>query len=278
MVSLALAACQPKPQPFAPTVAERSNPLLKLPDHAGVVVLDIDGAPEQTASRLPQAMIEALLARNIPAWPISGNRASYFLQGGTTAISLGRDRVQITLDWDLVDPTGRQVGRHSLSLKTRWKDWRAGSTDMINALATKSAAGIAAFMQDDAPEDTAARIKRIPLYVTAVVGAPGDGKNSLRLAMAAALRRAKLKIINQKNDRAIEISGMVRIDPARNNQQNIEITWSVRAPDGKEIGKLTQRNTIPAGSLDKAWGETAFMIAEAAIGGVIDLLEIPAAK
>lgn len=278
LLALILGGCQPKPQPFAPSIAERNNPLLKLPDLAGVVVLDIDGAPKDFAGQFPQAMIEALLARNIPAWTISGNRASYFLQGSAKATPLGGDRVRITMDWDLVDSGGRQVGRHSLSRKTRWKDWRAGSKDLIEALATQSAIGIAAFIQDAAPEDTAARIKRIPLFVTPVAGAPGDGETSLQRAMMAALRRAKLKITRQKTEKTIEIWGRVRIGPARNKQQNIEITWSVRAPDKREIGKLTQRNTIPAGSLDTAWGELAFIIADAAIGGVVDLLKIPAGK
>jgi hypothetical protein len=32
---------------------------------------------------------------------------------------------------------------------------------------------------------------------------------------------------------------------------------------------------VPAGSLDKAWGEIAFIIADAAVAGVIDLLGRP---
>ncbi len=276
--ALLLAACQPVPQPFAPTVADRGSPLLLLPDRAGVVVLEIDGVPADAAGRFPAAMIEALLERNIPAWATSGNRASYFLQGDAKTEPLGDGWIRIMMDWDLVDPKGARIGTHRVSRKARWRDWRIGSKDLIAGLATEAALGIAPFMQEAAPETPAALTKRIPLYVTPVVGAPGDGGNSLRLAMMAALRRAKLQLVQRKHGKTMEISGRVRIAPARNRRQDIEIIWSVRGPDGSEIGHLKQRNAVPAGSLDKSWDELAFIVADAAVGGVIDLLKISAGK
>lgn len=278
LFALSLAACQPVPHPFAPGIAERGNPLLLLPDRAGIVVLDISGAPVTATSRFPPAMIEAFLERNIPAWATSGNRASYFLQGGVKTEPLGDGWVRIIMDWDLVDSGGIPIGSHSLSRKVRWIDWRDGSKDLIAKLATDTAMGISPFMQEAVSETPASRSKRIPLFVTPVVGAPGDGQKSLRLAMMAALRRAKISISLHKPDNAMEITGRVRISPPVQNRQNIEIIWSVRRPDGAEIGHLIQRNAVPAGSLDKAWGELAFVVADAAIGGVIDLLKIPAKK
>jgi hypothetical protein len=279
---LTLAACQPVPQPFAPGIAERGNPLVLLPDRAGVVVLEINGAPADAAGRFPDAMIKALLARNIPAWATSGNRASYFLQGDAKTESMGDGWVRVTMEWDLVDPRGAQIGRHSLSRKARWTDWRDGSKDLIAGLATESATGIAVFMQEALPETPAARSNRIPLYVTPIAGAPGDGPKSLRLAMMAALRRAKLRIVEHKPadkpGEIMEIAGRVQVGPARNKLQAIDIVWAVRGPDGEEIGSLKQSNAVPAGSLDKGWGQLAFIVADAAVGGVIDLLKIPGKK
>ena len=275
-------SCQPLPQPFAPSAADRDNPLLLLPDRAGVVVLDVTGAPANAANRFPQAMIEALLARNIPAWAISGNRASYFLQGEAISESLGGGWVRTTLNWDLVGPKGAQIGHYGLSRRMRWTDWCDGSKDLIAGLATESAVGIAAFMQDAAPQQSAALAGRIPLFVTPVAGAPGDGRKSLRRAMMAALRRAKLRVVDRRPGRKLgktmEIAGRVRLAPARNQRQDIEIVWAVRRSNGAEIGTLKQRNAVPAGSLDKAWGGLAFIVADAAVAGVIDLLKIPARK
>ena len=78
-------------------------------------------------------------------------------------------------------------------------------------------------------------------------GAPGDGHTSLRLAMMAALRRAKLRIVRRKQGKTMDIGGRVRIARARNKRQDIEIVWAVHGPNGAEIGKLTQRNAVPAG-------------------------------
>jgi hypothetical protein len=238
----------------------------------------VTGAPVNAAQRLSKAMTKALLARNIPAWSSSGNRASYFLQGDAITNSVGDGWVQTILNWDIVDPNGVHIGQYSVSRKLRWNDWRDGSEDLIASLANESAFGIAAFMQDAIPEQPDSLAKRIPLFVAPVTGAPGDGKNSLRNAMIAALRRAKLKIVARKQVDAVEIVGRVQISPARKQRQDIVIIWAVRGPDGAEIGKLTQRNAVPAGSLDKAWGALAFVVADAAVAGVIDLLEIPAKK
>jgi hypothetical protein len=272
-----VAACQPVPQPFAPGVPERANPLLLLPDRAGVVVLELDGAPKAAARDFPAAMVAALLERNIPAWETSGNSASYFLQGEARSEPVAGDRTRITLNWELVDRKGATVGRHALSRITRRRDWRDGSKSTIARLAGASAIGVAALMQDPEPTRSAVLSGRVPVYVAPGAGAPGDGPNALRLAMMAALRRAKLKIVRRNQGKAMEIASRVRIAPARSGRQDVEIVWSVRRPDGVEIGTLKQRNAVPAGSLDKAWGEIAFIIADAAVAGVIDLLGRPAA-
>jgi hypothetical protein len=44
-------------------------------------------------------------------------------------------------------------------------------------------------------------------------------------------------------------------------------------PDGSEIGDVRQQNAVPAGSLDRAWGDTALLVAEAAYDGIIALYE-----
>ena len=50
------------------------------------------------------------------------------------------------------------------------------------------------------------------------------------------------------------------------------MVWTVRHKDGDELGKLEQNNTVPAGSLDGAWGSTARIVADNAAGGMTELL------
>ena len=42
--------------------------------------------------------------------------------------------------------------------------------------------------------------------------------------------------------------------------------------DGGEIARMSQENTIPAGSLDREWGAVAMLAAQAAIDAIAPLL------
>jgi len=268
-----LAACQPMPHPFAPEESVRHNPLLRLPDRAGIVVLDVDGAPQAVARAFPDALTKALLERNIPAWTSSGNRASRFLQARAKARPLGEEWLEIDLIWDLVDAGGGLIGNHTVSGKVRRAAWENGAPALIVRYAARSAKGIAALMQDPAP-----RYASPPpgsLHVVPVAGAPGDGRRALRIAMAAALRGARLNVIDEINDDTLVVAGSVALGRIERGRRDIEIIWSILRADGTEIGNLKQRNAVPEGALNGAWGELAFIVARAATGGILDLLRRP---
>ena len=44
---------------------------------------------------------------------------------------------------------------------------------------------------------------------------------------------------------------------AKDGKQPIQIDWQVKDPQGKKLGTVSQKNEIPQGSLDGAWGKTA---------------------
>ena len=52
----------------------------------------------------------------------------------------------------------------------------------------------------------------------------------------------------------------------------ITIDWNVSDPAGKKLGTVSQKNDVPQGSLDGAWGKTADAAAAAAAQGIIKLL------
>ena len=62
------------------------------------------------------------------------------------------------------------------------------------------------------------------------------------------------------------------VGKAADGKQPIQIDWMVRDPQGKRLGTVSQKNDIPAGSLDGAWGQTADAAAAAAAQGIIKLL------
>jgi hypothetical protein len=53
----------------------------------------------------------------------------------------------------------------------------------------------------------------------------------------------------------------------------VAIRWVLLLPDGREIGNVRQQNAVPAGSLDRNWGETALLVAEAAYDGIVALYQ-----
>ena len=67
-----LTACQPVPQPFQPAPASKTeNPLLVLPDRAGVVVLPVDGipggGPDALAHEMALALVDSFEDTELPA-------------------------------------------------------------------------------------------------------------------------------------------------------------------------------------------------------------------
>ena len=60
----------------------------------------------------------------------------------------------------------------------------------------------------------------------------------------------------------------------QSGRQPIKIDWVVKNSVGKKLGTVSQKNRIPAGSLDNQWGATADAAASAAAKGIIQLLPL----
>lgn len=105
-----------------------------------------------------------------------------------------------------------------------------------------------------------------------VSGAPGDGSKSLAAALNKQLSSQGVKFTSGPNPRAYNVNGRVVVGPANNGAQPIRIDWVVTDASGSNIGTVTQKNQIPAGSLDGAWGQTASVAAAAAAQGILKLM------
>ena len=62
------------------------------------------------------------------------------------------------------------------------------------------------------------------------------------------------------------------VGEGKDGKQPIQIDWNVKDPKGKKLGTVSQKNEIPQGSLDGAWGKTADAAAAAAAQGILKLL------
>ncbi|MEQ1578883.1 MAG: hypothetical protein ABL894_14700, partial [Hyphomicrobium sp.] len=115
----------------------------------------------------------------------------------------------------------------------------------------------------------------ITTMVPSVTGAPGDGGNSLTTALQNELRKNGVALGNTPGAQTYKVEGKVSVGQGKDGKQPITIDWHVKDPTGKNIGTVSQKNEIPQGSVDGAWGQTATAAAEAAAKGIIKLLPPP---
>ncbi len=109
--------------------------------------------------------------------------------------------------------------------------------------------------------------------ITGVKGAPGKGNQELALAMRRTLEEAGWPVETQSAPDAIDVSGEVTLGPKGTGAQRVLLNWTVKMPDGEVLGTIKQANDIEPGSLDQAWGDTAYLAAQAASEGIFELVE-----
>ena len=108
--------------------------------------------------------------------------------------------------------------------------------------------------------------------VPSVVGAPGDGSQSLTGAIQRELSKNGVSLTAAPTPQTYKVEGKVAMGAGKDGKQPIQIDWSVYDPKGKKLGTVSQKNEVPQGSLDGAWGKTADAAAQAAAQGIVKLL------
>jgi hypothetical protein len=112
----------------------------------------------------------------------------------------------------------------------------------------------------------------VTAVVPKVTGAPGDGSSTLTSAIQRELSKNGLQLSGAPNAQAYKVEGKVAMGASRDGKQSIQIDWNVIDPSGKKLGTVSQKNEVPTGSLDGAWGKTADAAAAAAAQGIVKLL------
>lgn len=262
---LALAACQPVPQPFAHDGAPDTR-LLGLPDSGGIVVLPIEDAPPVTSAALTAALANALQKANVPANTRGGNRASAWLHG--RVVDDGRNA---RVEWELATADGRSLGTVSRSIEgTPVADWAAGEPRLMAAIAGNAAPAIAALVQEQAPGEV-----RVPaVYVQPVEGALGDGSPRLRAAMRTALATRLVQTAEVPDNSTLVLAGRAEVGPATGTPplRRLRLVWTVFDPYGIEVGKIEQQNEVAAAALETGWSAIAAEVARDASIGIARML------
>lgn len=256
LLSVGLVGCGQLPQPFAKDQANLANaPFLIAPATEGVIVWPMVGVPDDVSALVTEMTIEALRERGVVASANASNRASLLLT--TSGRRLADGALEIT--WRLNRPDGALVGTRVDAV---------ASDERFEQAVTQVARWIV-------PEARVPGEVRTDFAVSVfeVAGAPGNGNNLLRRAMAFALMRADVQVNDFPEPDAFVVQGNVSITPKDTGGDLVSVSWAVLDGRGREIGVIDQANTVASGSLDQDWGPVAAPIAKAAVAGIVTLIE-----
>jgi hypothetical protein len=270
MTSL-LAGCGPIPQPFRGTPkVTRDNPLIDVPAATGVAILPVSGVPQELSDSYTQAVVDRLDVLEVPAAAVPKAGSLGFIVSGTATSLVDSPTGQsFDVSWTIKTRHGEIVGRFVQSIHV--SPGEGGNLAAASATAHLIAYNMGlgpAPTQVAAPAPTAPALPSVS--VKPVEGAHGDGRTSLALAVLQALSDAGVRRDDVNPD--VALYGKVETKPSGFEDQDVTISWRGVLRDGRELGVVKLQNTVPVGSLDGAWGPTAFTIAAAAQKDLLRLI------
>ena len=267
-----MAGCGPSQGPFSADRARNKHLVVPLPDAAGIVVRPIDGVSEEQSRALRTAMVDALSRREIPAALNGGNRAIRHIDGSARIEDAIDGRHSVRVDWTLSDRNGKTQATASSTARIGEKAWQAPDPKALSVLADGPAARFMAAIVEPAYGNAAPQPAVIKLHIWPIAG-PSDLENQLlRTAIGQALARRDFSVVGGIEQAQLILSGEVALGPVENGKRPIEIIWAMLRPDGKELGRLNQKNTVTEDSLTSGWPGLSRAIATAAAGGVSELI------
>ncbi len=249
------------------------------------------GPPVKVAQRLSGALEAEAQGRSIRVVKGGSSPDAYTVRGYLSA-STTKQGTKLAYVWDVTNSAGKRAhrikGEQIVTSKKNARDpWSLIDQNAIKSIAQNTTARLATWLPgnsggsglvQNASLNSTSRggaIARGPVIavIPKVKGAPGDGSVALANALRKQLTSRGIKISSSGNvSNPYKVQGIVNLASAGSNQQRISIEWIVKDPRNKRLGTVSQKNTIPAGSLDGKWGQTADAAAAAAAQGIAKLL------
>lgn len=290
----------------AATPAPASSPQTAQPR---IAIAPVIGAPDAIAKQLAQQLGTAAAQKRITVAASPSDKAEFTLRGYIVAAA-EKAGTKVSYIWDVTDPAGKRVNRitgEEIVNGTVGKDpWAAITPHTMQSISEKTASSLSTWLATQGspavasaggpapvqmaaatPASTASAAKAnaggpttgsigkeggVTAIVPSVTGAPGDGGVSLTSALQRELTRSGVQLSSAAGAGTYRVEGKVAVGAAKDGKQPIQIDWMVKDAAGKKLGTVSQKNEIPQGSLDGAWGKTADAAAAAAAQGILKLL------
>jgi hypothetical protein len=149
---------------------------------------------------------------------------------------------------------------------------QANSSLPQRELGTESTDGLAMRARTGKTYTSAKRRVIRAVSVISVEGATATANAELKAAMRDVLSSAGWPVISVPREDALTISGNMNFGPREKDLQKITVSWTVSTFDGNTVGTVEQGNSVPVGSVENDWHDTASAIASTAAGGIFELV------
>jgi hypothetical protein len=271
-----------------------------------VSVAPVIGAPDSVSKQIHTDFVAAIGQKKITV--VGAQDKSDYAVRGYVVAAKDKAGTKVSYIWDVTDQSGRRVnritGEEVVAGAGGGDAWSVVTPTVTKSIAQKSSDSLSSWFAQNAqsavagpapttvtaatavgalpatPAPTAQALvaptpkpaaQPVAAAIPTLVGAPGDGNNALATALQAELSKNGLPAAGP-NTATYRVEGAVKMGPAADGKQPVQIDWNVKDPQGKRLGTVTQKNEIAAGSLDGAWGKTADAAASAAAQGILKLL------
>lgn len=241
-----------------------------------VAVNAVNGTSIPMAKLLAESVAEELSGKEVIAYSGDKGSSTHILDGWVEdtrdTINAIQNPVPSHIIWALTKRSGELVHTFKQPFHASSLDWDYGSPRVIREIGEGTALQVAEVLVGSIDPAEQSVVDKKGIWVEPVIDAPGDGNFSLTRAMAYALGDVGLEVAKKPAEAAFNLRARVRVDSPVSDEQQVQIDWIVSDLDGKEIGRASQSNTVPAGTFNGRWGQMASMISVAAAGSVRDIV------
>ncbi|MFL5252153.1 MAG: hypothetical protein ACJ8AI_04545 [Rhodopila sp.] len=272
LLCLILSACGDLPEPFlgnpganARKLAQPLTPLLAVPPGSDTLL------PDAANQDLAKQIATALQTTEVPALVRAPQPTDWRL-----ITRAERDGSVVKPSFSVVSPQGKEEGKAD-GEPVPLDAWATASPALLRQVAGEAAPRIGAVLTSiriahDKADPGSLYNRAARVLVPEVTGAPGDGDQSLTQQMRARLALLGPVVLTTPTGADFVVQGQVKVVPIERRQERVEIQWIVKTPSGDERGRVVQLNEIPAGTLDRYWGDVAVVVAAEASNGINDVL------
>ena len=281
MVGALLSGCVALPKPFQQEGLRTSEALVSLVDGGAVRLRVEQTLPDRIKEPLESALVEAFALANIPASAQPDFRARLLL---TCELLIDRPDVSkpeaVTFNWNLFSADGELAGSFDQFIQGDQTGWLTSDTQLFNIIAGDAVHQLVSYLQQGTVTQNPSINSAIKKYAISpsswppkiflmeIEGAPGDGNIAIQRSLAFILKKEGGLVVKSRKEAQYLVKGFVNVSGPIQGKNDVAITWLVTLEDGKELGKITQHNKVPAGVLDNRWGRLAFAVAKGASAGI----------